>query len=470
MREIVSIQVGNCGNKVGEKVSWSSVPKFSFDISRFRQFWETISDEHNINRCGHFYGNNILPFQRLNVYYEKGPREIYVPRSVLCDLEPSTINQIRCSCIGRLFNPDCFVTGKSGAGNNWARGHYTEGAELIDCVLDVTRRQVENCDCLQGFQMVHSIGGGSGSGMGSLLLKKLKEEYPDRIINTFSVIPSPKVSETVVEPYNAILSLNEMICNTDEAVCIDNEALLDICHSTLKLCHPTLSDLNHLVAMTMAGVTACFRFPGQLNTDLRKLMTNMCPYPRLHFFIPGYAPLTSRSSQAYRNLTASDLVQQIFDPRNQMAAFDSCEGRYLTCAAIFRGLVSSKEIDEQMMMVMEKNPDSFVNWVPNNIKTAICDIPPRNVKLSATFLSNTTAIQFLFQRLMTQFQSMFQKKAYVHWYTGEGMEESEFTAAEEGIQSLIDEYNECNTQDDMSDCGGDEEAEYDPVESADEDE
>lgn len=452
--------------KSKQKPSQSSVLFFS----TFRQFWETISDEHNINRCGHFYGNSILPYQRLNVYYECGPREIFVPRAVLCDLEPATINQIRCSCIGRLFNPDCFVTGKSGAGNNWARGHYTEGAELIDCVLDVTRRQVENCDCLQGFQMVHSIGGGSGSGMGSLLLQKLKEEYPDRIINSFSVIPSPKVSETVVEPYNAILSLNEMICNADESVCIDNEALLDICHSTLKLCHPTLSDLNHLVAMTMAGITACFRFPGQLNTDLRKLMTNMCPYPRLHFFIPGYAPLTSRSSQAYRNLNASDLVQQIFDGRNQMAAFDTSEGRYLTCAAIFRGLVSSKEIDQQMMMVMEKNPDSFVNWVPNNIKTAICDIPPRNVKLSATFLSNTTAIQFLFQRLMTQYQTMFQKKAYVHWYTGEGMEESEFSAAEEGIQSLIEEYNECNNQDETQDCGGDcEEAECEPVDESEDD-
>lgn len=371
---------------------------------------------------------------------------------MLCDLEPGSINQIKCSCVGRLFNPDCFVVGRCGAGNNWARGHYTEGAELIDSVLDVTRRQVEACDCLQGFQMIHSIGGGSGSGMGSLLLQKLKEEYQDRIINTFTVIPSPKVSETVVEPYNAILSLNEMICNTDETICIDNEALYDICHNTLKLCYPTLNDLNHLIAMTMAGVTTCFRYPGQLNTDLRKLMTNMCPYPRLHFFIPGFAPLTSRSSESYRKISTADLVCQIFDSRNQMAAFDPQEGRYLTCAAIFRGLVSSKEIEQQLMAIQEKNADSFANWVPNNIKTAICDIPPRGMKLSATFISNTTAIQFLFKRLMEQFQTMFQKRAFIHWYTGEGMDELEFSAAEEGVQGLIDEYNDCNEQDDDDDC------------------
>lgn len=337
--------------------------------------------------------------------------------------------------------------GRSGAGNNWARGHYTEGAELIDRVLDVTRLQVEKCDCLQGFQMVHSIGGGSGSGMGSLLLQKLKEEYPDRIINTFTVIPSPKVSETVVEPYNAILSLNEMISNTDEAICIDNEALFDICQNSLKLCQPKMGDLNHLVSMTMAGITTCFRYPGQLNTDLRKLMTNMCPYPRLHFFVPGFAPLTSRSSEHYRKTTTADLVNQIFDVRNQMAAIDPSEGRYLTCAAIFRGLISSKEIEQQLMMLQEKNADSFVNWIPNNIKTAICDIPPRGLSLAATFIGNTTAIRCLFQRLMLQYQTMFQKRAFIHWYTGEGMEDSEFLAAEEGVQGLIDEYNDCNEQD-----------------------
>lgn len=78
-------------------------------------------------------------------------------------------------------------------GNNWAKGHYTEGAELVDSVLDVVRKEAEGCDCLQGFQLAHSLGGGTGSGMGTLLLSKIREEYPDRIMSTFSVIPSPKV-------------------------------------------------------------------------------------------------------------------------------------------------------------------------------------------------------------------------------------------------------------------------------------
>ena len=162
--------------------------------------------------------------------------------------------------------------------------------------------------------MTHSLGGGTGSGMGTLLISKIREEFPDRIMNSYSVVPSPKVSDTVVEPYNATLSVHQLVENTDETFCIDNEALYDICFRTLKLTNPTYGDLNHLVSLTMSGVTTSLRFPGQLNADLRKLAVNMVPFPRLmhllkvkvrtfhrlHFFMPGFAPLTARGSQQYR--------------------------------------------------------------------------------------------------------------------------------------------------------------------------
>lgn len=95
---------------------------------------------------------------------------------------------------------------------------------MIDSVLDVVRKEAEGCDCLQGFQMTHSLGGGTGAGMGTLLISKVREEYPDRIMETFSVIPSPKVSDTVVEPYNAVLSFHQLVENADECFLLDNEA------------------------------------------------------------------------------------------------------------------------------------------------------------------------------------------------------------------------------------------------------
>lgn len=261
------------------------------------------------------------------------------------------MDAVRAGPFGQLFRPDNFVFGQSGAGNNWAKGHYTEGAELVDQVLDVVRREAEGCDCLQGFQITHSLGGGTGAGMGTLLISKIREEFPDRMMATFSVVPSPKVSDTVVEPYNATLSVHQLVENSDETFCIDNEvrhtqvsilrvcnnrfqALYDICMRTLKLSNPSYGDLNHLVSAVMSGVTTCLRFPGQLNSDLRKLAVNMVPFPRLHFFMVGFAPLTSRGSHQFRAVTVPELTQQMYDPKNMMAASDFRNGRYLTCAAI----------------------------------------------------------------------------------------------------------------------------------------
>lgn len=424
MREIVHIQIGQCGNQIGSK------------------FWEVIGEEHGIDPAGGYCGASALQLERISVYYNEACGKKYVPRAVLVDLEPGTMDSIRSSRLGALFQPDNFVHGNSGAGNNWAKGHYTEGAELIESVLDVVRRESESCDCLQGFQIVHSLGGGTGSGMGTLLMNKIREEYPDRILNSFSVMPSPKVSDTVVEPYNAALSIHQLIENTDACFCIDNEALYDICFRTLRLTTPTYGDLNHLVSLTMSGITTSLRFPGQLNADLRKLAVNMVPFPRLHFFMPGFAPLTAQGSQQYRALSVAELTQQMFDARNIMAACDPRRGRYLTVACIFRGKMSTKEVDQQLLSVQTRNSSCFVEWIPNNVKVAVCDIPPRGLNMAATFLGNNTAIQELFTRVSEHFSAMFRRKAFVHWYTSEGMDISEFGEAESDIHDLVSEYQQ----------------------------
>ena len=133
MREIVHIQAGQCGNQIGSK------------------FWEVISDEHGIDPTGTYHGDSDLQLERINVYYNEATGGRYVPRAVLMDLEPGTMDSVRAGPFGQLFRPDNFVFGQTGAGNNWAKGHYTEGAELIDSVLDVVRKEAEGCDCLQGF-------------------------------------------------------------------------------------------------------------------------------------------------------------------------------------------------------------------------------------------------------------------------------------------------------------------------------
>merc|ERR1712196_206060 len=106
-----------------------------------------------------------------------------------------------------------------------------------------------------------------------------------------------------------------------------------------------------------------------------------------HFFMTGFAPLTSRGSQQYRALTVPELTQQMFDAKNMMCAADPRHGRYLTAAALFRGRMSAKEVDEQMLNVQNKNSSYFVEWIPNNIKVGICDIPPKGLKMAVCFLA-----------------------------------------------------------------------------------
>ena len=95
-----------------------------------------------------------------------------------------------------------------------------------------------------------------------------------------------------------------------------------------------------------------------------------------------------------------------------------------------------------MNLMQTRTMDSFVEWIPNNVQTAVCSVPPKDVEMSATFIGNTTSIQEIFKRVGEQFSSMFKRKAFLHWYTGEGMDEAEFTEAEANLQDLLSEYQQ----------------------------
>merc|ERR1711988_322080 len=132
--------------------------------------------------------------------------------------------------------------------------------------------------------------------------------------------------------------------------------------------------------------------------------------------------------------------------------------RYLTACALFRGRTSTKEVDEQMLNVQNKNSSYFVEWIPNNLKCAICDIPPKGLKMAVAFLGNSTAIQEMFKRVAEYFTGMFRRKAFLHWYTGEGMDEMEFTEAESNMNDLVSEYQQ------YQDATAEEEGEFDEEE------
>ena len=283
----------------------------------------------------------------------------HVPRAVFVDLEPTVIDEVRTGVYRQLFHPEQMVNGKEDAANNYARGHYTIGKEIVDLVLDRIRKLADQCTGLQGFLIFHSFGGGSGSGFTSLLMERLSVDYGKKSKLEFAVYPAPQVATAVVEPYNSILTTHTTLEHSDCAFMVDNEAIYDICRRNLDVERPTYTNLNRLISQIVSSITASLRFDGALNVDLTEFQTNLVPYPRIHFPLVTYAPVRSIMSISvpfgthivqvlsvdkanHESMTVADITTACFEPSNQMVKCDPRHGKYMACCLLYRGDVVPK--------------------------------------------------------------------------------------------------------------------------------
>ncbi len=133
--------------------------------------------------------------------------------------------------------------------------HPIVGKEIVDLCLDRIRKLADNCSGLQGFLIFHAVGGGTGSGLGSLLLERLSVDYGKKSKLSMTIFPSPQVSNAVVEPYNSVLSTHSLLEHTDVAVMLDNEAIYDICRRFLDIERPTYTNLNRLITQVSVNFT-----------------------------------------------------------------------------------------------------------------------------------------------------------------------------------------------------------------------
>ncbi|KAM3859517.1 tubulin alpha chain-like [Diretmus argenteus] len=413
-------------------------------------YWELYCLEHGIQPDGKTSGGGDGSF---HTFFSENGFGKYTPRAIFVDLEPEAIDKVRTGTYRQLFHPEQMITGKEDAASNYARGHYTIGKEMIDLVVDVTRKVAERGTALQGFLIFRSFGGGTGSGFTSLLMERLSVEYDKKFQLEFAVYPAPQMSTAVVEPYNSILTTHTTLEHSDCTFMVDNEAIYDICRRNLDIERPYYTNLNRLVAQVVSSITASLRFDGALKVDLQDILTNLVPYPRIHFPLTTYAPVISAEKAYHEQLSVADITNACIEPANQMVKCDPRRGKYLACCLLYRGDVVPKDVNSAIATIKTKRTIQFVDWCSTGFKVGFNYQPPTvvpggdlaKVQRAVCMLSNTTAIAEAWARLDHKFDLMYAKRAFVHWYVGEGMEEGEFAEAREDMAALEKDYEEVGT-------------------------
>jgi len=454
-REVLTVNVGQAGIQLGNAV------------------WTQYCCEHKIKPDGTLENPDDNGGKEQDKYFttffeETGTGQ-FVPRNITVDLEPTVVDDVRTGTYAQMFHPEFLLNGKEDAANNFARGHYTVGKEILDQVNDRLRKLVDNSENVQGFIMNHAVGGGTGSGLGALILERIAVDYRKKSKIGFEIYPAPKISTCIVEPYNAMLSTHWLLDHTEVSVLLDNEAIYGICQKQLDIKRPSYEDLNQIIAKVVSSMTASLRFDGELNVDLGEFQTNLVPFPRLHFMTTALAPVINKNKASHEAQTIREITDHVFQPQNMLVKysdFDPVEDKYMAISVNYRGEIKSKEANATVQWLKQNNKISFVEWCPTGFKIGLNAVPAATVKnekmapadRNVTMIGNNVAVARVFtERITKKYDMMYSQRAFVHWYVGEGMEEGEFSEAREDLGFLEKDYLDVVTEQASDEVNPDEE-------------
>ncbi|GMK58099.1 hypothetical protein CspeluHIS016_0501310 [Cutaneotrichosporon spelunceum] len=405
-REIISIQAGQAGNQIGQ------------------EFWQKLCAEHGISPTGMLEDWAESQGDRKDVFFYQADDEHYIPRAILIDLEPRVINNILTSPFKGLYNPENIYVSKNGggAGNNWAQG-YAAGERVYDELIEMIDREADGSDSLEGFMLLHSIAGGTGSGLGSFLLERLNDRFPKKLIQTYSVFP--EASDVVVQPYNSLLATKRLVNNADSVVVLDNGALTRIAADRLHVQDPSFVQTNQLVSTVMAASTTTLRYPSYMNNDLVGIIASLIPTPRCHFLMTSYTPFTGDEidkAKSIRKTTTLDVMRRLLQPKNRLVSTTSTRTScYVSCLNIISGDVDPTDVHKSLLRIRERQLANFIPWGPASIQVALTKRKTSQNRVSGIMMANHTSMASLFKRMLDQYDRLRKRNAFLEQYKKEDM-------------------------------------------------
>lgn len=372
-REIVTIQAGQCGNQIGLSF-WDVLLSEHARLSKKPIFDDALSSFFK-NTDG--FGRDISSKKNSAIQNLKA-------RCVVVDTEEGVINQLMKSDLRDIFDVSQTVKDVSGASNNWAHGFTFYGPKYQDSILDSIHRELEACDSPQSFLLFHSVGGGTGSGLGTYILSQLADNFPKIFRFTASVFPS-KEDVVVTSPYNCTFATNQLINHADCVFPIDNDSLLTLCHPKKGLKKEeseesekaerkqVFAKMNSIVGHLLSNLTCSMRYEGKLNIDLNEITMNMVPFPRLHFLMASMSPLQLLLNKVEPR-SLDQMFQEILLPENQLVTSRPSAYKYLSIGLLLRGELSFSDVSRNIEKI--KNNIDMVWWNKDGFKYGICDAKP----------------------------------------------------------------------------------------------
>ncbi|VDD79665.1 unnamed protein product [Mesocestoides corti] len=441
MTQSIFIQVGQCGNQIGHR------------------FWDLALREHAEANKGHRFDESMRTFFDIS---SMNSRQILKARSLLVDMEEGVVKGILRGPLGNIFDAAHLITDIPGSGNNWAVGYYEHGEKHASEIIEALRRTAESCDCLQCFFILHSMGGGTGSGTGSFVTTLLADYFPEVFKIITAVFPSLN-DDVITSPYNTVLALDKVTEFADCVIAIENQALATIANNIrgeLKdrkggnqlSCGSVISgeggisegkvkafdEMNNIVANMLLNLTSSARFQGTMNVDLNELSMNLVPFPRLHYLIAAQSPITSfKSIRAPRNI--DQVFQDVYSRDYQLISTNPKAHTFLATSLLLRGDGFASDIRRNIDKLQKKL--KFVPWNLEGWKVGHCEVAPVGQKSSLLAMSNNTSITIPFSNVLERFNKLIHKKAHIHHYlTVNDFEMANFEQSATSLSDLIQTY------------------------------